>query len=139
MEFERVITLLTTTDAAEVPVLASVKGQPEPRRFLLKATYAEGFVSTLHLQTFPSSLPCPPSPHLTDQERHHFDHPASAPATSPALHEHRRTIRVISGRSGSKYYFCHETRIDPDVRYLLNKRAHPLQMLRDAGVEVFKL
>ena len=103
MEFERGLTLLTTTNAAEVPMLASVNGQPEPRRFLLKATYDEGIVSTLHLKTFPSSLPCPPSPHLTTEQIHNFNHPASTPATSPALHDDRRTIRVISGRNGSKY------------------------------------
>ena len=85
MEFQRAVALLSTTDAAEVPVLASVYGQPEPRRFVLKKTFVEPSYTTLHLQTYPSTLPCPLSPYLTSTQRHHFNHPATAPATTPIV------------------------------------------------------
>ena len=138
MEFQRAVALLSTTDAAEVPVLASVYGQPEPRRFVLKKTFVEPSYTTLHLQTYPSTLPCPLSPYLTSTQRHHFNHPATAPATSPIADLHR-TIWVLSGPSGRKYYFCHETRMDPDIRYLVQNNTRPLQLLRNASIEVVSL
>ena len=137
MEFERALRLLAYTNAAEVPVLASVHDQPGPRRFLLRKTFEEAKLTTMHLQSFPSTLPCPHSPHLTSLERHRFNNPATAPATTPVCDLYR-TIRVMSGRSGRKY-FCHETRLDSDVRYLLKNNRHPLKIILQAGVEVKKL
>ena len=138
MEFERAINLLETSDATEVPVLASTERLGEPRRFLLTKTFTERGCSTLHLRTYPATLPCPPSPHLTPGQIYFFNHPATALATTP-ISDLYRTVRVLSGRSGRKYYFCHETRIDSDVRFLLKNNSHPLQKLRKAGVQVFKL
>ena len=137
MEFERAVNLLVITATAEVPVLASVYGQPEPWRFLLKRTSVEGKWTTLHLTTYAAALPCPLSPHITSQQRHNFNNPSSAPATSP-IHDTYRTIRVLSGRSG-RNYFCHETRLDSDVRFLLRNSSGVLRKLRKAGVPVFKL
>ena len=138
MDFQSAVGLLLRADAAEVPVLASVIGQPEPRRFLLKRTFVEGNWTTLHLTTYAATLPCPMSPHLTSYQRHNFNNPASAPATSP-INDSYRTVRVLSGPRGTKTFFCHETRIDPDVRYLIKNNRHPLRIIRPAGVDVKKL
>ena len=138
MEFERAINILDSTDAAEVPVLASTERLAEPRRFLLTKTFTTRRCCTLHLRSYPSTLQCPPSPLLTPSQIHFFNHPATALATTP-ISDLNRTIRVLSGRSGRKFYFCHETRIDSDVRFLLETNTHPLENIRRAGVQVFKL
>ena len=132
MEFEKAVRLLEKYDA-EVPVLASTERLGEPRRFLLRTTYVEAGYTTMHLHTYPTTLHCPPSPFLTPAETHLFNHPATAHATTPIADLHR-TIWVLSGPSGRKYYLCHETRMDPDIRYLLQNNTRPLQLLRNAAM-----
>ena len=138
MEFERALNLLATTTTAEVPVLASVYGQPEPRRFVLMRTYSEGGITTLHLKSFPSTLSCPPSSLLSPYQVFLFDHPSSAPATSP-IQDLPRTVRVFHRARGRLVYFSHETRIDSAVRrYILNEPLC-LSRIKKAGIEVLDL
>ena len=138
MDFERAVILLAKTDATEVPVMASVYGQPEPGRFLMRKTFTENRISTLHLQTFPSTLPCPLSPYVTSQERHHFNQPATAPATSP-INSNHRTVRVFHRPRGRLLYFCHETHIDPAVRRYLKNNCRCLAELKRVGINICEL
>ena len=138
MEFERALVLLSKTKNAEVPVLASVYGQPEPRRFVLMKTFAEGSVTTLHLKSFPSTLSCPPSSLLSPYEMYLFDHPSSAPATSP-IHDPRRTVRVFHRARGRLLYFSHETRIDSAVRRLIKNNSRSIRQLKNAGIQIYNL
>ena len=138
MDFERAMKLLLTSKAAEVPVLASTTDQSVPQRYILRQTYSEGGLTTLHLQTFPSTLSCPLSSHLTSHERHFFNNPSSAPATSP-IHDLHRTVRVFHRPRGRLLYFCHETHIDSAVRpFILNNR-RCIPKMKKAGIQLLNL
>ena len=136
MEFERAIKLLSSSDVAEVPVLASTEAGPQ--RFILKKTFREGGITTLHIQTHLPNLPCPLSAHITATQRRHFNNPKSAPATS-TINDLCRTVRVFDRPHGRQLYFCHETWLDQAVRPHLRNTYNCIKSIRREGIKFYTL